>query len=59
MALTTGEIYNQDEYPLQDETSELIGIAMEIHRILGKGLFKIVCKDAIKYELIERNILDK
>jgi len=50
------KIYNQDEYPLQDETYELIGISMEIHRILGKGLLEIVYKDAFEYELIKRNI---
>lgn len=50
------KIYSQDEYPLQDETYEIIGIAMEIHRILGKGLLEIVYKDALEYELIKRNI---
>jgi len=47
-------IYSRDDYPLQDETYEIIGIAMEIHRILGKGLLEIVYKDALEYELIKR-----
>jgi hypothetical protein len=34
--------YNQDEYPLQDETYIIIGIAMEVHKILGKGLLEVV-----------------
>ncbi|MDN3586838.1 GxxExxY protein [Pedobacter aquatilis] len=50
------KIYNQDDYPLQDETYNIIGIAMEVHRILGKGLLEIVYKDAIEYELITRDI---
>lgn len=50
------KVYNQDEYPLQDETYVIIGIAMEVHRILGKGLLEIVYKDAIEYELKSRGI---
>ncbi|WP_300597663.1 GxxExxY protein [Niabella sp.] len=35
----------------------LIRIAMEIHRILGKGFLEIVYKDAFDYELNSRGIL--
>ena len=35
----------------------LIGISMEIHRILGKGFLEIVYKDALEYELRKRNVL--
>ena len=46
--------YSERKYPLQKETYQIIGICMEIHRILGKGLLEIVYKDAIEYEF--RNI---
>ncbi|MFA6277788.1 MAG: GxxExxY protein [Pedobacter sp.] len=49
-------IYNTEEYPYQEETYDLIGIAMEIHRVLGKGFLEVVYKDALEYELIERGI---
>ena len=48
--------YTEGKYPFQDETYEIIGICMEVHRILGKGLLEIVYKDAIEYELQMRNI---
>jgi GxxExxY protein len=40
-----------ESFPLKNETFEIIGICMEVHRILGKGLLEIVYKDAIEYEL--------
>ena len=43
--------YNEDNYPLKNETYELIGIWMEVHRNLGHGFSEIVYKDAIEYEL--------
>jgi len=42
--------YSEDKYPFQEECYQIIGICMEIHRILGKGLLEIVYKDAIEYE---------
>jgi len=48
--------YSDEKYPLQKESYELIGICMEVHRILGKGLLEIVYKDAIEYELRKRNV---
>jgi GxxExxY protein len=48
--------YSEDKYPLQTESYEIIGICMEIHRILGKGLLEIVYKDAIELELNQRKI---
>ncbi len=44
------------EYPLQNETKLIIGIAFEIHSILGKGFLEIVYKDAMEYELKKRSI---
>jgi GxxExxY protein len=49
-------IYDIDKYPLQEETYGLIGIAMEIHRVLGKGFLEIVYKDAFEYELRQKGI---
>ncbi len=48
--------YPEDKYPLQSDTYVIIGICMEVHRILGKGLLEIVYKDAIEYELRKRKI---
>ncbi|MFA5782751.1 MAG: GxxExxY protein [Bacteroidales bacterium] len=46
---------SEKEYPLQKKTikpagRQVIGICMEVHRILGKGLLEIVYKDVIEYE---------
>lgn len=35
----------------KEESYTIIGICMEIHRILGKGYLEIVYKDALEYEL--------
>lgn len=49
-------MYSEEKYPLQKESYELIGICMEVHRILGRGLLESVYKDAIEYELKNKNI---
>ena len=46
----------RQEYPLQKESYQIIGICKEVHRILGKGLLEIVYKDAIEYELKRKKI---
>jgi GxxExxY protein len=43
-------------FPLQAETYKVIGIAMEIHRLLGRGLSEIVYKDAFEYEFKAQQI---
>ena len=48
--------YSDKDYPHQEESYEIIGVCMEVHRILGPGLLEIVYKDAIEYELNNRNI---
>lgn len=48
--------YSEKEYPLQKESYQIIGICMEVHRILGKGLLEIVYKDAIEYEFKKKEI---
>lgn len=48
--------YDEKKYPLQDESYEIIGICMEVHRILGKGFLEVVYKDALEYEFQVRGI---
>ena len=36
--------YGNEKYPHQEDTYKIIGIAMEIHRILGKGFSKYFIK---------------
>ncbi len=40
--------YDSKKYPLQEESYEIIGICMEVHRILGKGFLEVVYKDALE-----------
>jgi GxxExxY protein len=44
------ELYRKEEY------FKIVGICMEIHRILGGGLLEIVYKDALEYEFRKNNI---
>ena len=48
--------YTKEKYPLQEESFQIIGICMEIHRILGRGFSEAVYKDAIEHELKLKNI---
>jgi GxxExxY protein len=48
--------YDNKKYPLQEESYEIIGICMEVHRILGKGFLEIVYKDALEYEFKVRGV---
>ncbi len=41
---------------LKEESYELIGICMEVHRELGMGFKEIIYKDALEYEFKTRNI---
>src|SRR5882757_9283677 len=45
-----------NDYLLKEESYKIIGIAMEVHRILGKGFSEIVYKDALEYEFKQRGI---
>lgn len=40
----------------EQETYKIIGICMEVHRILGSGLLEIVYKDALEIEFKLNNI---
>ena len=41
---------------LKDDSYELIGICMEVHRELGMGFREIIYKDALEYEFQQRDI---
>ena len=49
--------WSKNDFLFQDETRTIIGICMEIHRILGKGFSEVVYKDALQWELEQRQIL--
>ena len=40
----------------KEEAYKVVGVCMEVHRHLGKGLLEIVYKDAIEYELRQNHI---
>ncbi|GAB4477651.1 MAG: hypothetical protein OHK0057_27640 [Thermoflexibacter sp.] len=40
----------------KEEYYKIIGICMEIHRLLGGGLAEIIYKDALEYELKQHQI---
>jgi GxxExxY protein len=42
---------------LKDESYELIGICMEVHRELGMGFHEIIYKDALEYEFQTKKIV--
>ena len=41
-----------EEFILNEETGRIIGIGIEIHKILGAGFLEIVYKDAFEYEFL-------
>jgi GxxExxY protein len=40
----------------EEETYQIIGICMEVHRNLGPGLLEVIYKDALEIEFRESNI---
>ena len=50
-------VFSAENFPLQKETHNIIGVCMEVHRILGRGFLEIVYKDAIEYEFGRRQYL--
>ncbi len=48
--------YTKDNYPFQEDSFKIIGLCMEVHKILGKGLSEIVYKDALEFELKSKKI---
>lgn len=45
-----------ENFPLKEESYQIIGACMEVHNILGHGFLEIVYKDAIEYELRKKMI---
>lgn len=45
-----------DNLYLKDEVYSIIGLCMEVHKILGKGHSEVVYKDALEYEFRTNNI---
>ncbi len=50
------KIFDVEKYPLQEETSSILAIAVDIHKILGAGFLEIVYKDAFEYEFRKKSI---
>src|ERR1051326_1985352 len=48
-------IYQTPNLIFKEDVFEIVGICMEIHRILRKGFQEIVYKDAMEYEFKKRN----
>ncbi|OQY96880.1 MAG: NADH:ubiquinone oxidoreductase [Sphingobacteriales bacterium UTBCD1] len=46
-----------ENFPLKDETYQIIGTCMEVHNQLGAGFLEIVYKDALEYEFRNAGIL--
>lgn len=46
----------KESFPLKAETYKIIGLAMEVHKTLGKGFLEIVYKDALELEFKWANI---
>jgi GxxExxY protein len=44
------------EFPFKEETYEIIGICMDVHRTLGHGFLEIVYKDAIEFEVRKKEL---
>lgn len=40
--------FSEKDYPYQDESYEIIGLCMEVHRVLGPELLEIIYKDALE-----------
>lgn len=49
--------YSKTNYPLQEQTGEIIRIGLDIHKHLGHGFLEIVYKDACEYELYLNDLL--
>ncbi len=47
----------KENFSMREETYKIIGLAMEVHRSLGKGFLEIVYKDALEIEFGDNNIL--
>ena len=48
--------YSEENYSLQELSKSVIGICMEVHRVLGHGFLEVIYKHAIEYELNKKQI---
>ncbi len=48
--------YSKTNYPLQEQTREIIRVGIDIHKYLGHGFLEIVYKDAFEYELYQNDL---
>lgn len=46
----------KENFPMREETYKIIGLAMEVHRIIGKGFLEVVYKDALEIEFTDNSI---
>ena len=46
-----------ENFPLKNETYEIIGTCMEVQRTLGYGFSEVIYKDAMEMEFISNNFL--
>lgn len=46
----------EESFPLKAETYKIIGLAMEVHKTLGKGFLEVVYKDALELEFTWANV---
>ena len=49
-------IRDMEDFYLKEETFKIIGVCMEVHKILGKGHSEIIYGDALEYEFRKNNI---
>ena len=45
-----------EKYYLKEETYTIIGLCMEVHKILGKGHSEVIYGDALEYEFKVNNV---
>jgi len=45
-----------DDIYLKEQSYKIVGLCMEVHKILGKGHSEVVYKDALEYEFKLNNI---
>ncbi|MBW6482393.1 MAG: GxxExxY protein [Vicingaceae bacterium] len=56
MEESTSFYTSSEKYPLSKETYKIIGLAMEVHKEIGKGFLEIVYKDALEIEFNDNNV---
>jgi GxxExxY protein len=49
-------IHTNEYYYKKDQNYQIVGICMEVHRLLGPGLLEIMYKDALKIEFKNNKI---